>query len=144
MLEVPQRQHFAVHRVHAIERFLNAQLQLSLDGGLTRAGELAEQLCGQRCGARLGQGAAVERNLPAGVAGLDAQVLPMHQRQLLPRREPKPEEKGHFRILQVRCQLLAGFQIGFLDDIRGIDASPHARIQPQLDHTFQPAAIARK
>ena len=42
LLEVAQGQHLAVERVHAVERLLEADLQLGPDGGLARPGLVAQ------------------------------------------------------------------------------------------------------
>src|SRR5439155_881829 len=54
LLEVPQGEHLAVHRVHAVEGLLQAQLHLGADGRLQGGRDLAQQAGGQARGVSRG------------------------------------------------------------------------------------------
>src|SRR5262249_41802940 len=126
----------------AVERLLEADLQLGLDRRLAGGRPLADELSGQSRRGRRGHRAAVERDLAARVAGPHPQVVAMHQRHLLTRPEAEPEEEGHRGVAEIIADLPADVQIDLLDHIGGVDSALQAAVEPESDHAAQPAAIA--
>jgi hypothetical protein len=141
LLEVAQGQHFAVHRLHAVDRFLQAELHLRANGGFQGRGSLAQELCGQACRTRFGHGALVNRQLTGGIAGLRAQMMPPQFQQFLTGQDTQPEKERHSRVAQVLRQAFGGFQVRFLNHVARIDAALQARIETQADHAAQPVAV---
>ena len=101
----------------------------------------AQKLGRQRGRARLGQGAAIEADLAAGVAGRGPQVLPVLVQQPLAGQEPEPEEERHRRVLAVLRQPAGRIEARLLDDIRRVDAPLQPAVEAQGDHAPQPVAV---
>jgi hypothetical protein len=80
LLEVLQGQHFAIHRIHTVERFLNVNALLGLDGGLRGGRQFAEQLRRQRGGVGLGESPPMQRHFAVGVAQLRTEMTTMDLR----------------------------------------------------------------
>jgi hypothetical protein len=49
--------------------------------------------------------------------------------QLLAREKTQPEEEGHVRLFQILRQAREGVEIGFLNDVRGVDAALQAPVE---------------
>ena len=142
LLEVAQRQDLAVDRVECVERLLEPEDPLGPDDRLGRRRVPAEQLGRQRGGARRRQGAAVQRDLPAGVAHLGAQVVPVQLHQPLADHQAEPEEQRELRIAEVLLQPLGHLDVRLLDHVRGVEPSLQARVEADLDHPAQAIAVA--
>jgi len=71
---------------------------------------ISPDLDGQAGRAGFRHGAVVQRNLPAGVAGLGAEVPASQGQELLAGEEAQPQEERHPRIAQVLGQALGGLQ----------------------------------
>jgi hypothetical protein len=123
LLEVLQGQHFAVKRVHAVERFLHVDALFGLDAGLRRRGQFAQELRRQGCRVSFGQSAAVQRNLTVGNSQLRAKMATMHLRQLQSGHVSQPQKQGQLWRPRVFRQFLADLQKGFLHHIRIVHPS---------------------
>jgi hypothetical protein len=139
-----QRQHFAVNRVHAVERFLHENALLGLDGGLRRRRQFAKQLRCQRYGIGHRQSAAMQRDFAIGVAQLCAEMTAMELRQLQPGDVPHPQKQRHLRGLRVFRQFAADVQKCFLNHVGVVHPSLQAAAQAQMDHAFETVPIARE
>jgi hypothetical protein len=93
----------------------------------------------RRAGRR--QGAAEQRHLPAGVAHLRAQVVPVQLQQPLADHQAQPQEQGQFGVAQVLVQALGHLDVGLLDHVRGVEAGLEARVETYLHHAAQPVAV---
>ena len=138
---MPQGQDLAVDRVQAVERLLQADLPLGADGGLAGRGEAAQQLGRQRGGGRLGQCAAVEADLAAGIAAGGPEVPPVLVHQPLAGQEPEPEEERHRGILEILRQPPGRIEARLLEDVGRVDPALQPPVEPQGDHATQPLAM---
>ena len=141
LLEVLQGQDLAVDRVHAVERLLDEQAGLGLDGRLRRRGQRAQQLGRQRDRVGQGQAAAVQGDLAVGVAELRAQVAAVDLGQLERRQVPQPEEQRQLRLLGVLGQLAGGLDEGLLEHVRVIDPARQPAAEPEVDHPLEAVAV---
>ena len=127
LLEMAQRDHLAVDRLHLIERLLDLESHLGADQRLAGGGEPAQELGRQRGRAGLGQGAAMERDLAVGVPHRRAEVAAVDPLHPLADNQAEPEIDGQLGpAADVLRHLLGQVEIGFLEDVGGIHAAPGA------------------
>ena len=138
LLEVPQRQHLAVERVHGVQGLLEPELDLGPDGFLAGPGQIAQELGRQRRRGGFRHRPAVDRHLAPRVAHLGTQVVAMDLAQLVARDAPQPEEERHRGPPEIGPQVLPGLQVGVLEHVGRIDAPLEPLIQAEGDHAAQP------
>jgi hypothetical protein len=141
---VAQHDDLAVHRVHAVERLLQLELHLRPDGGLGGRGQAGEEVLRQRRRRGLRQGAAVERNLLAGVAHLRPKVLAVQVNQPLPGQGSQPDVDRYRGRRDVLREAAGHVEKGFLKDVGGVEPPAHAPVEAQADHLAQPVAVVRE
>ena len=118
------------------------ELPLGADRRLAGRGEPPQQLRRQRRRAGLGQGAAVERDLPPGVAHGGAEVLAVDLRQPLAGDQPQPQVGGHGAVAREVGQPGGKVEIGVLKDVGGIDPAREPAVESEADHRAQAGAVA--
>ncbi len=67
--------------------------------------------------------------------------MPVQLQQPFANDQPQPQKQRIGGITQILVQPANGFDIGFLDHVGSVDASPQAAAQAQLDHAPQPSPV---
>ena len=139
---MPENEHLAVVRVHAVERFLDVDFQLRPHRRVAGRAQLPEQMFGQRQRRHLRQRPTVQRHFLPRVAHPGVQMPAMHVRELLADFHAEPQKEGHARVSNVLGELAAHRQVGLLHDVRGIDAALEPPVHAQPDHALETVAVA--
>ena len=141
LLEVAEHEHLAVDRIECIERFLKPELPLGTGRGDAGPGIVAQELRGQgrRRGAR--DRPSLDPHLARGVAGTDAQVLPVERLEGHSREPAEPEVERQLRPLQVLWQCPHSLKARLLEDVGWVDPAHQPAIEPQGDHPAQPVSV---
>jgi len=137
MLEVTQGNHFSVNWVHGIEGLLEADLDLGPDCRLAGTNCMSQKLGGQRGGAGLRHGGAIERDLTSCIPHHGTEMKPMQFEQLAFDNAPPPQKQGDRRVLKLLRPVLQSFQESLLDDVLVGDAFLQPSIHPEVHHPTQ-------
>ena len=116
-------------------------MPLGPDGRLAGRGELAQELGGQGGGGGLGQGAAVERDLAAGVAHRRPEVVAVQLQQLVPVSPRSQRKNGMSGCSQVLGQAPGRRQVDLLEHVGGVDAALEPPVEPEGHHPPQPGLM---
>ena len=138
---MPQRHHLPIEGVERVERFLDLEDLLGPDRRLRGRCQPPQQHRGQGRRAGLGQRIAIERDLPAGVPHLRAQVLAMDHRQPIADDQSQPEKHRQLGVAQIALHPLRQVEEAVLKHVGGVDPTLKPRVHAQLDHPPQPVAV---
>jgi hypothetical protein len=83
----------------------------------------------------------VQRHLPAGVPGLDTEVVAVDGLELPPGDEPDPQVERDPRVVQVVGQAPGDLEVCLLEDVGRIDPALEPAVEAELDHPPQPRAV---